>query len=122
MDRIKELMTRYDQAQRASCEAAQLRKQLVPLLRSNNLTSTKFDFGDRSIKYHSYNDYENITQQLIRAVLREKYPQVDANRVIADICAARKSKKVETLRVQSASQTAARKAYKAAQCAQECEK
>jgi len=99
--KIKELMTRYDQAQRASTEAAKLRKQLVALLKDSELTKTKFNFGDRNISFHRYNDYENVTQRLIRSVIVEKYPNIDANQFIADLYAARKSHPVETLRVQS---------------------
>ena len=55
LQKIKELMTRYDQAQRASSEAAKLRRQLVPLLKDLELTKTKFNFGDRNISFHKYN-------------------------------------------------------------------
>lgn len=101
MTRIKTLMNRYDQLQRSNNEAAALRKQLVQLLKQAELTKTKFNFGDRTISYHYYNNYENITQQLIRSVIKDKYPQINADRFLADVCAARKSKPAETLRVQT---------------------
>ena len=101
LQKIKELMTRYDQAQRASSEAAKLRRQLVPLLKDLELTKTKFNFGDRNISFHKYNDYENVTQRLIRSVITEKYPGIDPSQFIADLYAARKSRSIETLRVQT---------------------
>lgn len=100
IQQIKELMAKYDQAHRAGLQAAILRKQLIPLLKNADLTKTKFNFGDRTINFHSYNDYENITQQLIKSVVKEKYPNVNAECLIGDIRAARKYKKIETLRVQ----------------------
>jgi hypothetical protein len=99
--RIKELMTRYNRAQQAGCEATVLRRQLVPLLKNNGLTKTKFDFGDRTISYHTYNDYESITQRLIKAVIREKYPHINADQFVADVYGARKCKHIETVRAQN---------------------
>lgn len=101
MTRIKTLMNRYDQVQRSSAEASTLRKQLVPLLKQAELTKTKFNFGDRTISYHYYNSYENITQQLIRSVISKKYPQINPDKFLDDLRAARKSTPTETLRVQS---------------------
>lgn len=100
LQKIKELMTLYDQAQRASSETAKLRKQLVSLLKDAELTKTKFNFGDRNISFHKYNDYEKITQRLIRSVIVEKYPNIDADKFIADLYAARKSRSIDTLRTQ----------------------
>jgi hypothetical protein len=101
MERIKELMNRYNAAQRASCDAQAIRKQLVPLLKNTNLTKTKFNFGDRKIGFHSYNDYEGITQKLVKTVIAKKYPQINPEQFVQDLLAARKCKRVETLQVQT---------------------
>lgn len=101
IQKIKELMTRYNSAQQAGCEAAAIRKQLVPLIKRTGLTKTKFDFGNRTIGFHSYNDYESITKKLIQSVIRDKYPQINAEQFSADLYAARKCKPVETLRAQN---------------------
>lgn len=94
-------MHRYDKAQRATQEATALRKQIVPLLKEADMTKTKFNFGDRTISYHSYGDYEGITQALVRRLIREKYPEIDSEQFIADLWGSRKKKTVETLRAQA---------------------
>lgn len=99
-NKVKDLMARYDRAQRAGNEAASLRKQIVPLLKDAGLTKTKFNFGDRVIMYYNYNDYENITQKLVKSVIAQKYPQLNAEQFVADLYAARKCKSIETLRSQ----------------------
>lgn len=99
LQKIKALMTRFNHAQLASCEATALRRQIVPLLKTAGLTKTKFDFGTRSVSYHTYNDYEAITQRLIKSVIRQKYPQINAEQFVKDLYAARQCKNIETLRV-----------------------
>ena len=99
MENIKELMTSYDKAQRAGSQAAIIRKQVIPLIKKANLTKTKFNFGDRNIFYHSYNDYEGITQRLIKSVIEEKYPHINSKQFISDLYTARKRKQIETLKV-----------------------
>lgn len=99
MEKIKELMTLYNKAQLASQEATALRKQLIPLVKSAGLTGTKFDFGDRSISYHNYHNYEDITQKLLKRVLAEKYPRMNAEQFIKDVYDSRIRKDVDTLRV-----------------------
>jgi hypothetical protein len=101
MENIKELMTRYNKAQQGNQEATSLRKELIPLLKGAGLTKTKFDFGDRSISFHSYSNYEEVTQKLIRRLLIASYPQINPDQFIEDLYAARTKKSVETLRVQS---------------------
>lgn len=98
MDDIKEKIRRYYEVQQASTEAAALRKQLVPLLKQAELTKTKFDFGDKTVGYDSYYDYESITQKQIRQVLSQ-YPQIDADLFVKQVYDARKKKLVETVKV-----------------------
>ena len=99
MDNIRDLMTRYNRAQQASLETTSLRKQLVPMLKGAGLTKTKFDFGDRTISYHVYSSYEELTQKLIKKVIADKYPQIDPDQFVKDVYAARAKKSVETLQV-----------------------
>lgn len=105
MENIKQLMHKYDKVQRATQEAPALRKQIVPLLKEAGMTKTKFNFGDRTISYHSYGDYEGITQALVRRLVNEKYPEIDSEQFIADLWGSRKKRTVETLRVQAARPT-----------------
>jgi hypothetical protein len=98
IDQIKSLMNKYNQAQQAAREADTLKKQLVPLLKAQNLTDTKFNFTDRSIGYHKYICKEEITQKLIKSVIQQKYPQINPDKFIADLCSARKSRTTETLK------------------------
>lgn len=105
MDNVKDLMNRYNKAQLASLEATRLRKQLIPLLKNEGLTKTKFDFGDRVIKYHNYTDHEGITQALIKNVIRQKYPQIDPDQFVKDLYGARSKKRIETIRVVSKTDT-----------------
>lgn len=105
MNEIKELMQQYDRAQRASQSVASIRKRLVLLLKQAGMTKTKFNFGDRNISYHTYGSYEELTQRLIRSVVKEKYPQIDSEQFIADLYAARKRRTVETLKATPKKQT-----------------
>lgn len=96
---IKSMIQQYNKAQQMSLLMAPLRKKLVPLLKENNMTKTKFNFGDRVICYHSRGCYEEITQGLIKKVIREKYPQLNAEQFVTDLYDSRKKKTVETLKV-----------------------
>jgi 23S rRNA maturation-related 3'-5' exoribonuclease YhaM len=100
MENIKGLMTRYNKAQQASQDAAALRKELVHLLKEEGLTKAKFDFGERSVSYHSYNKHEDITQKLIKRMIVDRYPQVNADNFMKDLNAIRTKKLVETLQVE----------------------
>jgi len=99
VQRVKELIASYDKAYQASQQMAELRKQLVPLLKRTGMVKTKFDFGDHSIGFHSYGTHESINKALLERVIVSKYPQINAKQFIADVYAARKSKTLETIRV-----------------------
>lgn len=99
LSQIKELMHKYDRIQRASQETASLRKKLIPMLKSAGLSKTKFNFGDRTIGLNTYNSYEEVTQRLIRSVIVDKYPQLDAEQFVTDLYAARKRRSIDTLKI-----------------------
>jgi len=99
--KIKELMARYHKLQQMRSELEAIRSQLIPLIKQEGLTKTKFDFGNQIIKYSNYNDYGSINKTLIRTVIGEKYPHINAEQFVADLYASRKCKHVETLVSQS---------------------
>ena len=99
VQRIKELIASYNKAYQASQQLLSLRKQLVPLLKRADMVNTKFDLGDHTIGFHSYNSHESINKALIERVISAKYPQINAKQFIADLYAARKPKTLETIRV-----------------------
>lgn len=96
--RLKELIHRYDQLNEQSRELYKMKKQIVAELKELNMTKCRFDFGDHSLKYCSFNDYEGITQKLIRETISREYPQVDAQKLTTKIAAGRKKRVVETFR------------------------
>ena len=94
---IKTLMNQYNEAYKASRESDKIKKKLIPLLKSNNLTETKLNFNDRAIYFHTYTRKEEISQKLIKNVLIQKYPNVNPEKFIEDLCNERKKITTETL-------------------------
>lgn len=96
---LKDLLREFNHAQQESKKIPQLRKRIIALIKHEGLTDTKFNFSDKTISYHTYQRYEDISQKLIREVLTEYYPQID-NKTVAQLISQRRKKKVtETIRI-----------------------
>ncbi len=99
MEEVKDLVQRFYVAQKASSEVIGLRKHLVTMLKSQNLTDTKFNFSDRTIQYDAHTEPENITQKLIKDMVTREYPQIDPELFMKKLKSARKPKTTETIKV-----------------------
>lgn len=94
---VKDLVHQYYVAQKNGRKAAQLRKQLIPLLKKAGMTGTRFEFPDTVISYLSYNKPGNITQKLIKDVVLKYYPSINAEQFIKTLLAARVKRTIETV-------------------------
>jgi hypothetical protein len=96
---IKALIKQYNQALEVSKQLPALRARIIPALKNEGMQNTKFNFGDYSIGYHSYNDHDGISQKLIKQVLTTYYPNVNSNEFMQRLLNERKLKKVETIKI-----------------------
>ena len=106
MDDVKDLVNRYYNAQKAASLANELRQELVKKLKQHGLTTAKFNFNDRTIQYETHQDYEGISQKLLKRALELYYPQIDSRQFINNVCSLRNKKVVETIRVTKRTGTA----------------
>ena len=99
MSELKEILKRYQYAHRYSQKLPKLKAELIQTIKKENLTETVFEINDTKITYHQYEDKDGITQKLIREVIQKSYPTLDADAFIRRLCAARKLRTVETIKV-----------------------
>jgi hypothetical protein len=99
MSDLKELVKQYQYAYRYAQKLPKLRVELIQAIKKERLQTSVFEINDTKLTYQQYEDKDGITQKLIRSVLQESYPNLDAERFIQTICAARKTRKVETIKV-----------------------
>ena len=111
MDRIKELVRRYNQAHKATAELTEIKKELVPLLKRAGLTATKFNFGDRSLSYSKYYAMDGPSQKLIKQYLYERHPNINADVFVTDLYAMRQRKLVETIKIDKKQSAATRRQH-----------
>lgn len=104
MQRVKNLIHRYNAAQQASAELTAIKKELVPLLKQQGLTATKFQFdnGRRYVEFHSYSKPEEITQTMIKSYVRRNYPNINADAFMTGLRQSRKKRVCETVRAVNA--------------------
>lgn len=96
---IKDLMSRFYRAQAAAKDVTKLRKELVGLLKTHQMTDARFNFADCHIQYASKSERSGITQAHIRAFLREQYPDIDSTSFVKELYAAQPYRTSETLAV-----------------------
>jgi hypothetical protein len=104
-DELKQLVKRYNDAYEASKMLPELKARILPLIKSQNLQRIKFNFGSHSIGYHSYNDYDGVTQKMIKETLERYYPNINKDEFIKKLLSSRRQKQIETLRIQPQTQT-----------------
>lgn len=96
VDHIKALMKEYHQALLAADRAAEIKKQLIPLLRDPQWADRPFKFSDRTIKYQCEERASSLSQKLIKPVLQREYPEL-ASDIMKKILQARTYKPYESL-------------------------
>lgn len=96
---LKSLIKQYNQAYESSKQLAVLKSRIIPALKRENMQSTKFNFGDYSIGYHSYNDHDSISQKLIKEALVKYYPTINTTEFMNRLLSERKLKNVETIKI-----------------------
>lgn len=69
-----------------------LRQEIIPMLVKNNLTKTKFDFGDKIIYYKRQTDRAGLSQKLIKNFLESEYPEINHKQFMTGLLASCESK------------------------------
>jgi hypothetical protein len=98
-EELKQLIKRYNEAYEASKMLPELKYRIIPAIKSQNLQKVKFNFGSHTIGFHSYTDYEGISQKMIKDTLMKYYPNVNKEEFMSRLLSGRKKKQVETLSV-----------------------
>ena len=98
-DKLNTLNTWSKERDILNIEIDRTRKELVPLIKQNALTNTKFDYGDRYLRYRVYNEYGQISQKVLRQVLQAKYPEINADNFINEVLSQRKLTRKETVEI-----------------------
>jgi len=94
LDELHKVSQRKDAAVK---EMEQLKSDLVPMVKHANLTNTKFDYGDKKLKYSLLKEYGGITQKGIKLVLQNHYPSIDPQQFMNQVLATRTYKERETI-------------------------
>lgn len=95
-ERIAKLYARSKELDALQSEVDEMRAELVVQLRERGLTKTKFDFADKVVKYRKYVDHGQISQKLLRDVLKS-HPEIDGEEFMAQVLSARPSKEREVI-------------------------
>ncbi len=98
-EELKQLVKRYNDAYEASKLLPELKARILPLIKAQNLQRIKFNFGSHSIGYHSYNDYDGVTQKMIKETLEMYYPNINKDEFMKRLLSSRRQKQTETLRI-----------------------
>lgn len=99
--KLRELVQQYRDAQSYVKKSQVLKTEIIDLLKKEQLTKAKFNFGNQEIGYSCYKSFDSISQQLIKQVLNKHYPTIDHDKFIQLIKQERKSKYIETLNIKS---------------------
>ena len=97
-EKIAKLYARSKELDSLQEEVDVMRAELVVQLRERGLTKTKFDFADKVVKYRKYVDHGQISQKLLREVLKG-YPEVDGEGFMAQVLSARPGKDREVIEI-----------------------
>lgn len=98
-EELKSLVRQYNQAYEASKMLPALRARIIPVIKSQRLERTKFNFGDHAIGFHSYIDNDGLTQKLVKETLDKFYPQINKDDFMKRMLSLRKQRSVETLKI-----------------------
>lgn len=97
---LKRKLKEYDHLITASRRLPVLKKEILELLKKENMQQAKFKFDTNIISYETNVSYQGISQRHIHKVLTRYYPQLDAKEVTKRIAASREKKINETLHVE----------------------
>lgn len=75
-EKVAKLYSKSNELQVLQQEISALKTSLLTDLKTQGQTHTTFDFADKQIKYHKYTDRGQISQKILREVLRE-FPEID---------------------------------------------
>lgn len=96
---LKQLISQYNTVQQEAQKLPMLKKRLIEMLKRENLTNSKFNFGSHTLKYHKYTRPGQITQKSIELYIAEHYPSLDAQSVASSIAAQRPKFTTETIKI-----------------------
>ena len=96
LKRLKQLSDQQDLIER---EMSLLRGQIAPKLKAGGLTSARFDYQNKMLKFQRRTDYGAISQKILKQVLQH-YPGVNPAQFLDQVLSLRSNKVVETVAIE----------------------
>ena len=98
-DQLRNKLKRYNQIVEMSKQLPALKKEIMDLMRKEQLTNKKFKFDNNVISYQTSTAYQGLSQKHIKQTLEKYYPQLDATEITKRIAGSRRKETKETLHV-----------------------